>query len=266
MKAILSVFDKSGIVDFARELVRMNWEVLSTGGTAKALRDAKVPVTEVSDYTGFPEMMEGRLKAMHPKILGGLLADRGKKSHLADAKKNKIEPIDLVVVNLYPFEETVRKKAPFDETIEMIDIGGPTMLRAAAKNFKHVVVVTDPKDYPWVLESLRTGGLNVEQKKDLARKVFNRTAFYDAEIMKFLSPKLFPEKIVLPYVKKQDMRYGENPHQQAAFYVSPEIVEPCISTAAQLQGKELSYNNIMDADAALEIVKEFSGPTAAVIK
>src|SRR3989338_3522351 len=266
MRAIISVFDKTGIVEFARELVRMHWEILSTGGTAKALRQAHIPVTEVSDYTGFPEIMEGRLKTLHPRILGGILADRSKKSHLADAKENKIEPIDIVVVNLYPFEETVKKKAGFDETIEMIDIGGPSMLRAAAKNFKHVIAVTDPKDYAGVIDSLKKGGISVEQRKELAHKVFSRTAFYDAEILKYLSPELFPDTIVLQYSKKQDMRYGENPHQEAAFYVSPDIVEPCISTAEQLQGKELSYNNIMDADAALEIVKEFAEPTAAVIK
>jgi phosphoribosylaminoimidazolecarboxamide formyltransferase/IMP cyclohydrolase len=268
-RALISVFDKTGIVDFAKELDRLGVEILSTGGTAAKFREEGIKVKDVSEYTGFPEMMDGRVKTLHPKIHGGLLALRGNTAHMDQAKKNHIEMIDMVVVNLYPFEDTVKKNLHFEETIEMIDIGGPSMIRSAAKNFKNVIVLVDPKDYASVLEAIKSGTeISFEKRKELAKKVFETTAAYDAAIMNYLKNKeeLFPNKLVLSYNKKQDMRYGENPYQSAAFYESPNSIEPSITTATQLQGKELSYNNIMDGDAAVEIVKEFKEPCCAVIK
>jgi len=265
MKALISVYNKEGIVDFAKELIKLNWEILSTGGTAKLLRESGIKVMDISEYTKFPEMMDGRVKTMHPKVLGGLLARRGDQAHMQQAKEHDISMIDMVVVNLYPFEETVKKNLSQDETIEMIDVGGPTMLRSASKNYKDVLVVADPKDYASIIGSLKSGRIGEEKRKDLAKKAFQRTAEYDAAISRYFSDGLFPEKLILPYTKKQIMRYGENPHQQAAFYTN-EVIEPSVATSQQLQGKELSYNNIMDADSALEIVKQFPEPAVAVIK
>jgi phosphoribosylaminoimidazolecarboxamide formyltransferase / IMP cyclohydrolase len=268
-RALISVFDKTGIVEFSKELHNLGWEILSTGGTAKQLRDAGIKVTDVSEYTGFPEMMDGRVKTLHPKVHGGLLALRENKEHMAQAKENKIEMIDMVVVNLYPFVETVKKRLSFEETIEMIDIGGPSMIRSAAKNFKHVLVLVDPKDYGWIIGEIKANKpIPIDKRKLLAKKVFMNTAAYDSAIMSYLNDnkELFPESYVSNFQKKQEMRYGENPYQEAAFYVANEIIEPCISNAVQLQGKELSYNNIMDSDGAVEIVKEFREPCAAVIK
>lgn len=266
-RALISVFNKTGIVEFAKELDKLGVEILSTGGTAKKLKQAGIKIKDVSEYTGFPEMMDGRVKTLHPKIHGGLLALRDKIVHMKQAKEHKIGMIDLVVVNLYPFEDTIKKNLSFKETIEMIDIGGPSMIRSAAKNFKHVLVVVDPNDYGWVIEEIKKGDeIPLEKRKDLAKKVFERTAVYDAAISKYLSAELFPKSICMGFEKKQDMRYGENPYQEAAFYADKLSNEPGVGDAEQLHGKELSYNNVMDTDGALEIVKEFPEPCAAVIK
>ncbi len=266
-RALISVFDKTGIVEFAKELAKLKVEILSTGGTAKKLKDAGIKVRDVSDYTGFPEMMEGRVKTLHPKIHGGLLALRDKILHMKQAKENKIEMIDMVVVNLYPFEETVKKKVSFEETIEMIDIGGPSMIRSAAKNFKHVIVLTDPDDYKKVLEKLKKGkDLSIEERKELAKKVFEKTAVYDSMIGNYLGNEELPNTLVCGFQKIQDLRYGENPHQKGAFYKDPSLNETSIVNSKQLMGKELSYNNIFDGDGALELVKEFKDPAVAVIK
>ncbi|HLC96788.1 MAG TPA: bifunctional phosphoribosylaminoimidazolecarboxamide formyltransferase/IMP cyclohydrolase [Candidatus Nanoarchaeia archaeon] len=266
-RALISVYDKTGIVEFAQGLSKVGVEILSTGGTAKKLKDAGIKVKDVSEYTGFPEMMDGRVKTLHPKIHGGILALRGNKEHMKQASDNKIEMIDIVVVNLYPFEETVTKKISFDDTIEMIDIGGPSMIRSAAKNFKDVLVVVDPADYPWVLQAVKDKkSIPLEKRKELAHKVFARTATYDSAIADYLSEETFPEIVCVPFKKKQEMRYGENPYQEAAFYIDPLAKEPGVGASTQLFGKELSYNNIMDADSALNIVKEFSDPCAAIVK
>jgi len=266
-RALISVFDKTGIVEFAKELNKLGVEILSTGGTAKQLKDAGINVKDVSEYTGFPEMMDGRVKTLHPKIHGGLLAIRENKEHMKQAKDNKIEMIDLVVVNLYPFEDTVKKGVSFEETIEMIDIGGPSMIRSAAKNFHDVTVLTDPDDYPMVLEKLRKGqDISLEDRKKLAKKVFERTAVYDAMISLYLEKEEFPKRFVFPFNKVQDLRYGENPHQRGAFYRDPILHETSMATAKQLWGKELSYNNIFDGDSALELIKEFKNPAVTVVK
>lgn len=266
-RALISVFDKTGIVEFAKELDKLGVEILSTGGTAKKLKDAKIKVKDISEYTGFPEMMDGRVKTLHPKIHGGLLALRNNKEHMKQAKENNIEMIDLVVVNLYPFEDTVKKNISFEETIEMIDIGGPSMIRSAAKNFRDVIVLTDPDDYKTVLEKIKKGeGLSLEERKEFAKKVFLRTLVYDSMIANYLEKEEFPKSIVLPFNKIQDLRYGENPHQRGAFYREPILNETSIVNARQLWGKELSYNNIFDGDGALELVKEFKNPAVAVIK
>ncbi len=267
-RALISVFDKTGIVEFAKELDKLGVEILSTGGTAKKLKDADIKVKDVSEHTGFPEMMDGRVKTLHPKIHGGLLALRDKIEHMKQAKDNDISMIDLVVVNLYPFEDTVKKKLSFEETIEMIDIGGPSMIRSASKNFKDVLVVVDPDDYGWIIEAIKKGEeIPLEKRKELAKKVFERTAVYDSAIAEYLcgGETVFPGSICNGFKKKQEMRYGENPYQDAAFYVDAAS-EPGVGNAEQLHGKALSYNNIMDTDGALEIVKEFVEPCAAVIK
>ena len=266
-RALISVFDKTGIVEFAKELDKLGIEILSTGGTAKKLKESNINVKDVSDYTGFPEMMDGRVKTLHPKIHGGLLALRENKEHMKQAKDNNIEMIDMVVVNLYPFEETVKKGVSFEETIEMIDIGGPSMIRSAAKNFKDVIVLTDPNDYPKILENIKTGKeITIEERKTLAKKVFQRTAVYDSMISNYLEKEEFPERMVFPYNKIQNLRYGENPHQRGAFYKEPLLTETSIVNAKQLWGKELSYNNIFDGDGALELVKEFKKPAVTIIK
>src|SRR5690606_4233844 len=272
--ALLSVSDKQGLVDFATALVREHgYKLLSTGGTAKLLAGKGLPVTEVSEHTGFPEMMEGRVKTLHPKIHGGLLCRRDKDEHLAAAKANGIDLIDLVVVNLYPFEETVAKPdVTREEAIENIDIGGPSMLRSAAKNPEAVTVVCDPADYGAVLDALGEGREAdlAALRRRLALKVFQRTAAYDAAISKYLEgaetgPDLaalggFPETLQLTLPKAQALRYGENPHQQAALYGSfHEHFE-------QLQGKALSYNNILDITAATYLIGEFERPTVAILK
>ena len=270
--ALLSVSDKTGLVDFASALVRDHgYQLLSTGGTAKLLAGKGLPVTEVSQHTGFPEMMEGRVKTLHPKIHGGLLCRRDKPDHLAAAAQHGISLIDLVVVNLYPFEETVAKPhVEFEEAIENIDIGGPSMLRSAAKNHASVTVVCDPSDYGAVLAAMKDPTALTGLRRQLALKVFQRTGSYDTAIAAYLArqaeaPDLaalsgFPEKLTLSYKKAQSLRYGENPHQQAALYGTfHEHFE-------QLQGKELSYNNILDITAATYLIGEFERPTVAILK
>jgi phosphoribosylaminoimidazolecarboxamide formyltransferase/IMP cyclohydrolase len=270
-QALISVSDKRGIVDFARALAELGVTLLSTGGSAKLLREAGVAVKEVSDYTGFPEMLDGRVKTLHPKVHGGILGIRGNAEHAATMQKHDIPPIDLVVVNLYPFAQTVAKKdCTLEDAIENIDIGGPTMVRAAAKNHGNaaggVGIVTDPEDYAAIVEELRANGgaLSYQTRFALAKKAFTHTARYDAAIANWLTsldagnkPGAFPERLQLAFDKVDTMRYGENPHQQAAFYREPVAVPGSIANYEQLQGKELSYNNIADADAAWECVKAF---------
>lgn len=274
-RALISVSDKTGVVDFARGLSTLGIEILSTGGTAKLLAANDIAATEVADYTGFPEIMDGRVKTLHPKIHGGLLARRGIDDEVMAA--NGIQAIDMVVVNLYPFEKTVSDpRCNLPTAIENIDIGGPTMLRAAAKNHHFVSVLVDPMDYAAVLEELQSNSCSVSDatRYRLASKAFDHTARYDGIIANYLGrihPEsnervLFPNSLNLQFVKKQTMRYGENPHQQAAFYVEPNAGEASVATANQIQGKELSYNNIADADAALECVKQFEEPACVIVK
>lgn len=266
-RALISVSDKTGVVEFAKEIVRKHgYSILSTGGTAKLLAANGVTVTEVSDYTGFPEMMNGRVKTLHPKIHGGLLCLRSSEEHMAQAKEHGIGMIDLVVVNLYPFEATVAKPdSTLEDAIENIDIGGPSMLRSAAKNHASVTVVCDSKDYPRTLEALRKGGEELQSlRRELALKVYQRTSAYDAAIANYLNAKYknneLPDtlNVGLPLVQK--MRYGENPHQNAALYGDFN------KKFRQLQGKELSYNNIIDISAAAELISEFEAPTVAILK
>ena len=273
-RALISVSDKTGIVDFATALHSRGIEILSTGGTAKLLSDHHLPVIEVSSYTGFPEMMDGRLKTLHPKVHGGLLGRR--EQDAAAMVEHGIEPIDLLVVNLYPFEQTVADPAcTLAKAIENIDIGGPAMLRAGAKNNTSVAVVVDASDYARVLAALDAGNGDVGAplRFQLATKAFAHTAHYDGAIANYLGRvtetgerQTFPVTFSAQFAKAQDMRYGENPHQQAAFYVEHQPAEACVATAKQVQGKELSYNNVADTDAALECVKQFSQPACVIVK
>lgn len=272
-RALISVSDKAGVVEFARELSGLGVEILSTGGTAKSLREAGVPVREVSDFTGFPEMLDGRVKTLHPKIHAGLLFLRGKPEHEETMARHGLLPIDLVCVNLYPFEATVaRPGAMLSEAIEQIDIGGPSMLRSAAKNHASVTVVTDPADYSRVLEQMRQhgGGTTPDLRLELAQKVYARTAAYDAAIAAFLATRVegaSPPPLVLAAFDPVKLRYGENPHQEALFYREPDPQTACIARVEILHGKEMSYNNYLDGDAALEAVRELCGaPAAAIIK
>jgi len=275
-RALISVSDKEGIGQFAMELRDMGVEILSTGGTASLLKEKGISIISVSDYTGFPEMLDGRVKTLHPKIHGGLLGQRSKKDHLDKMEKYGIEPIDMVVVNLYPFEETIAKEGcSLAEAIENIDIGGPTMLRSAAKNYADVTVIVDLEDYERVLEEMREndGAVSVNTNFQLAKKVFQIMARYDGTISNYLGSlsgeerrDKFPETLSLQFKKSQGLRYGENPHQDAAFYIEKKINEPCVSNASQLHGKELSFNNIIDLDSALETVKEFKERAAVIIK
>ena len=273
-RALISVSDKTGIIEFARSLHAQGVEILSTGGTAKMLIDEMIPVMEVSKHTGFPEIMDGRVKTLHPKIHGGILGRRG----IDDAvmKDNDIAPIDLVVVNLYPFEATVAKEdCSLDDAIENIDIGGPAMVRATAKNHAYVSIIVDPADYQRVLDELNTneGTVSDATRFDLAVKAFEHTSNYDGMIANYLgrvkedgSMDELPRTINLQFNKVQEMRYGENPHQHAAFYTEKQPTDACIATAKQLQGKELSFNNIGDTDAALECVKQFDEPACVIVK
>ena len=269
-RALISVSDKSGLVEFGRILADQGVEILSTGGSAKALSDAGVPVKEVSEHTGFPEIMDGRVKTLHPKIHGGLLAMRGNAEHEAAMVTHGIAPIDLLCVNLYPFEETVAKGADFETCIENIDIGGPGMIRAAAKNHAGVTVVVDAADYAAVIDEMKAnnGATTAEFRRKLAATAYARTAAYDAAISAWFAGILdepFPRRAAFSGELKQTLRYGENPHQQAAFYVSGEA-RPGVATAEQIQGKELSFNNFNDTDAAFELVSEFDEIACAIIK
>ncbi len=273
-RALISVSDKRGVVDLARGLAALGIEILSTGGTAKALTAAGVAVTLVEDFTGFPEMLDGRVKTLHPRIHAGILHRRSDPSHLQAMTEHDLKAIDLVVVNLYPFEQTVaRPDCRFADAIENIDIGGPSLLRAAAKNHADVGVVVDPDDYPALLTALTQDGvLSAEYTRALARKAFQLTARYDGAIADYLGSldgeerRPFGETLHLQYTKAQDLRYGENPHQAAAFYRSPVVREACIANASQLQGKALSYNNIVDANAAFALLQEFDEIAAVAIK
>lgn len=268
--ALLSVSDKQGIVDFARQLAKLGIKIISTGNTAKLLKQNKINATLVSEVTKFPEMLDGRLKSLHPNIFAGILADRKNKKHMNELKRLKINEIDLVVVNFYPFEETAGKKAKLNEIIESIDIGGPSLVRAAAKNHRDVLVVIDPSDYNLIIEKIKSKKIDDNFRLRLAAKAFLRTARYDTIIGRHFAENflkdMFPDIYNLTFKKIQNLRYGENPNQKAAFYRSFSIKETCVSTARQLQGKELSYNNILDANDAFELVKDFDAPTAAVIK
>ncbi|MBB6450832.1 phosphoribosylaminoimidazolecarboxamide formyltransferase/IMP cyclohydrolase [Geomicrobium halophilum] len=267
-RALMSVSDKTGVAAFAKELQEAGFEIISTGGTKRTLNEAGVNVIGISDVTDFPEILEGRVKTLHPAIHSGLLAKQDDEAHMEALKEQGIQPIDLVVVNLYPFKETISKEEVFyEEAIENIDIGGPAMLRAAAKNHESVAVVTDPNDYTEILEGIHGGGIPSETRKRLAAKVFRHTAAYDALIASYLTEENneeFPEALTLTYEKKQALRYGENPHQRAAFYQSSLQTTPSLTAAEQLHGKPLSYNNINDADAALALVSEFTDTAAAV--
>lgn len=271
-RALISVSNKENIVPFAQGLERLGYEIISTGGTLRLLEEAGVTVTAVGSVTNFPEILDGRVKTLHPKIHGGLLAKRQDITHQQTLEEHEIEPIDIVIVNLYPFKETLAKEsASHEEIIENIDIGGPAMLRAAAKNYSDVAVIVDPKDYDIVLEQLAAGKLELELRQKLAAKVFRHTAHYDSMIAYYLSKlesdeELFTETYTRTFERVQHLRYGENPHQQAAFYEIPNYRGISLAKAKQLHGKELSYNNIQDANAALEIVLEYDAPTAVAVK
>lgn len=270
-RALVSVSDKTGIVDFCRELSQLGVEIISTGGTKNLLAKEGVPVIGISDVTGFPEILDGRVKTLHPAVHSGLLAVRDSEEHQAQMKELGLDYIDLVVVNLYPFQETIAKPdVTYEDAIENIDIGGPTMLRSAAKNHAFVTVIVDAADYGTVLEEVRTSGdTTLETRKRLAAKVFRHTAAYDALISDYLSKVTgdpLPERFTVTYEKIQDLRYGENPHQKAAFYRKPLAAADTLTNAEQLHGKELSYNNINDANAALQIVKEFDEPAVVAVK
>ncbi len=273
-RALLSVSDKTGLVDFARALAGAGVELLSTGGTAKALRDAGLTVIDVSEYTGFPEMLDGRVKTLHPRVHGGILARRDLPDHVDTMKAHGMPYIDLVCVNLYPFVATVSKPHTLDDAIENIDIGGPAMVRSSAKNYRHVAIVTDPADYPALVAEMKTnsGALTDATRFTLAKKAFSHTAEYDGAISNYLTAlneknerETFGEKLNLQFTRAQTCRYGENPHQAGAFYVEANAPAGTIATARQIQGKELSYNNIADTDAALECVKQFDAAPACVI-
>ncbi|MGH2736605.1 MAG: bifunctional phosphoribosylaminoimidazolecarboxamide formyltransferase/IMP cyclohydrolase [Actinomycetota bacterium] len=267
-RALLSVSDKTGIVDLGRGLVELGFEVVSSGGTASALDDAGVPVTAVAEVTGAPEILDGRVKTLHPRIHGGILADRRKESHRAELEQHDIAPVDLVVVNLYPFEKAVDGGASEDEAIENIDIGGPAMVRAAAKNWHSVAVVTSPADYDSVVDELRgSGEISLPTRRRLATEAFAHTAAYDAAITEYLSHEIeaFAPRLVLPLEKVMDLRYGENPHQQAAFYRNAGRLRG-LAAAQQLHGKELSYNNLLDTDAAYKLSGELDEFGCAIVK
>jgi len=271
--ALVSVSDKTGVVEFAQALVQMGVKIISTGGTAKSLAGAGVPVTSIDTVTGFPEMMDGRVKTLHPRIHGGLLALRDRPEHVEAMRQHGISPIDLVCVNLYPFEQTVaRPGCALEEAIENIDIGGPSMIRSAAKNHKFVTVVTSPEQYSRVLEQMRgsSGAVTSRLREELARAAFSRTAAYDAAIARYLTGQAgveFPDRIAIALTKETALRYGENPHQSAALYKLPRGAEPCVSNGRLMTGDtEISFNNLLDANAAFELVKEFDEPAAVVVK
>ena len=272
-RALISVSDKTGVIDMARGLEALGAEILSTGGTAKALRDAGVKVTDVAAYTGSPEILDGRVKTLHPKIHGGLLGRRSLPAHVEQMKQHNIGPIDVVVVNLYPFEATIAKpNCPFEEAIENIDIGGPSMLRSAAKNHEDVLVVVDPADYARVLDAAKSGNVPHALRRELAMKVFQYTARYDSLIAGYLEKQVqggevkFPKILSLQFELGETLRYGENPHQQGAFYHELQSTEPSVSRGKILHGKAMSYNNFLDANSALELAKEYDETAVAIIK
>jgi phosphoribosylaminoimidazolecarboxamide formyltransferase/IMP cyclohydrolase len=270
-RALISVSDKTGIVDFAKELVGLGFEIVSTGGTSKALQENGVPVIGISEVTGFPEILEGRVKTLHPMVHGGLLGKQDDAEHLKQMSEHQIQPIHLVCVNLYPFQQTIEKPdVTVADAIENIDIGGPSMLRSSAKNHQYVTVVVDPVDYETVIAEFKANGATtLETRRKLAAKVFRHTAAYDAIIADYmtnLAQEETPEKLTVTYELKQTLRYGENPHQKAAFYRKPLGSKFSIASAEQLHGKELSFNNIKDADAALEMVRDFKEPAAVAVK
>lgn len=271
-RALVSVSDKTGVVDMARGLEALGAEILSTGGTAKALRDAGIKVTDVAAYTGSPEILDGRVKTLHPKIHGGLLGRRSLPAHVDQMKQHDIGPIDVVVVNLYPFESTISQSdCRFEEAIENIDIGGPSMLRSAAKNHEDVLVVVDPADYQRVLDAVKANGVTRTLRRELATKVFQHTARYDSVIAGYLEKQTsdgakFPKILSLQYELAEALRYGENPHQQGAFYREPQSTEPSVSRGRILHGKAMSYNNFLDANSALELAKEYDETAVAIIK
>ncbi|MBQ2796753.1 MAG: bifunctional phosphoribosylaminoimidazolecarboxamide formyltransferase/IMP cyclohydrolase [Tidjanibacter sp.] len=269
MRALVSVSDKRGVVEFATALAELGYEIIATGGTMTALLNSDLKVTNISDVTGFPEICEGRVKTLHPKVHGGLLARRDKESHMAQLAENEIETIDLVCVNLYPFEATIAKEGvTMEEAVENIDIGGPSMLRSAAKNYASVTVVCDPDDYAKVLEEIRAeGNTTLQTRLALSAKAYTHTALYDSHIATYMRKAAgLNEKLFLAFDKAQDLRYGENPHQQATFYRANKEVSYSVAHAKQLGGKELSYNNIQDANAALNIVREYSEPFCVGLK
>ncbi|MCM2254955.1 MAG: bifunctional phosphoribosylaminoimidazolecarboxamide formyltransferase/IMP cyclohydrolase [Vicinamibacteria bacterium] len=282
-RALVSVYRKDGIVDLARGLVERGFELVSTGGTADALREAGLAVINVSDVTGFPEILDGRVKTLHPKVHGGILARRDEAAHMASIAEHGITPIEVVIVNLYPFEDAVAKGASFDQAVEMIDVGGPSMLRAAAKNFRHVAPVVDPADYPLLLEQLdHEGGIDGPSRLYLAQKAFRHSSRYEAAIAGYLaqcewkseaatfgpveSEDVFPYRLALSFEKVQDLRYGENPHQRAAFYSDLGSTLYSVAAARKIQGKELSFNNILDLDAAWRLVTELDAPACVIVK
>jgi phosphoribosylaminoimidazolecarboxamide formyltransferase/IMP cyclohydrolase len=271
--ALISVFDKDEIVDFAKELSKLGINIISTGGTANVLHASGLKIKEISELTGFPEMLDGRVKTLHPIVHAGILAKRDKKIHMDSLIKHSIKTIDFVICNLYPFEETIKKpNVSIGEVVENIDIGGPTLIRASAKNYKDVIVLTNPRQYNEIIDILKLKkDVSLEQRKKLAIEAFSHTAQYDSLISQYFrkkwTDKLLPENCTITMRKIQDMRYGENPHQKGAFYKSlPIMEEPCISNAKQIQGKELSFNNILDSDCAIECIKEFSDLTCVIIK
>ncbi|MDE6009916.1 MAG: bifunctional phosphoribosylaminoimidazolecarboxamide formyltransferase/IMP cyclohydrolase [Muribaculaceae bacterium] len=269
MRALISVSDKRGVVEFATALSNMGWEIIATGGTMKALRDAGLKVINISDVTGFPEICDGRVKTLHPKVHGGLLGRRDLEDHMRQLEENGIGTIEMVCVNLYPFEATIAKKdVTMEDAVENIDIGGPSMLRSAAKNFRDVTVVCDPDDYAGVLEEIATSGNTTPSTRlRLSAKAYTHTAEYDSHIATYMREQAgLPEKLFLNFDLVQGLRYGENPHQQAAFYRAAEEVPYSVAFARQLGGKELSYNNIQDANAALNIVREFDEPFCVGLK
>ncbi len=269
MRAIISVSDKSGVVDFARSLRELGIEIFSTGGTRKSLEAAGVKIHSVSELTGFPEILDGRVKTLHPAVHGGILARRDLPQHLSQLAQNRIELIDMVVVNLYPFVETVtRAEVSLAEALENIDIGGPSMIRSAAKNFPSVLVVVDPGDYDAILQKLRQGNIDSEYRKRLAQKAFQHVALYDTAIAQYLNEEAFPEEMTIALKKARSFRYGENPHQQAAFYIEQNVRQKPdgLASLEQLGGPEISFNNLLDLDAALNLLADFSAPTIAIIK
>ncbi len=257
MRALISVWDKRGVVDFARGLSELGFEILSTGGTRRVLSESGIPVVSVEEETGFPEILNGRVKSLHPRLYGGILALRDRDEHMREIEELGIKPIDLVAVNLYPFPEVIKRDVSLHEALENIDIGGPSLIRASAKNYPHVIVVVDPEDYGWVLERLKKGGLSLEERRELAKKAFLHTALYDSIISGWLGAKPFLESFPIVLDRGLRLRYGENPHQTASFY--GEGFE-------KIKGKEISYNNILDADSAFSLVLEYDEPTIAIIK